>query len=101
MGVIIIELMPEEIFEIAPKFLPQIYFEVKIIRHERFGEGAIRVLCIVNNITARRVIQKIYENPFSMSTCWFIEERKVNNHYASILENIYESQVKGSAVLVY
>jgi hypothetical protein len=92
--------MLEEIFDIAQKFLPQINFEVKIIRHERLGEDAIRVLCTVNNVSAKRIIRRIYENPFSISTCWFIDERKVNNYYASILENIYESQVKGGAVLV-
>lgn len=93
--------MLEEIFDIAQKFLPQTHFDVNILRHERFGEGAIRVLCTVNNVSANRVIKKIYDNPFSISTCWFIGERKVNNYYASILENIYESQMKGGAVLVY
>ncbi|AEI51045.1 hypothetical protein Runsl_4727 [Runella slithyformis DSM 19594] len=93
--------MLEEIFDIAPKFLPRIHFEVTILRHERLGEGAIRVLCTVNNISANRVIKRNYETPFTISTYWFIDERKVNNYYASILENIYESQVKGGAVLVY
>ncbi|WP_428661494.1 hypothetical protein [Runella sp.] len=91
----------EEIFDSTQRYLPQVNFDLAIIKHERFGEEAIKVVCTVNNLTAKRIIRRIYENPFSISTCWFIDEREVNNYYSSILENIYESQVKGGAVLVY
>lgn len=93
--------MLEELFDIAQRNLPKINFDLHIIRHERFQKEAIKVICTVNDFSASRIIRKTYENPFSISTAWFINERKVNPHYSTILENIYEAQVKGIGILVY
>lgn len=93
-------MMLEEIFDIAQTNLPTVSFDLKIIRHERIREGAIGVLCTVNNLPAQRIIQLIYGNTPGISSSWLIDERAVNNYYSSILENLYESQIAGEVILV-